>query len=121
MAALTSASSNCKGQTRPLVREDVTHRLPITVSVQLRKEKDTGRGYQGAWRQVTVKPPSQSNSDSDSLEVECSVESWAVKRRLGGWCEMAASLGASQLKGRLRLSSEADEQPLLEPLPGNYK
>jgi hypothetical protein len=35
----------------------------------------------------------------DSLErlVQCSVESWAVKRRLGGWHEMATSLGASQL------------------------
>jgi hypothetical protein len=26
------------------------------------------------------------------------IESHSVKRRLGGWCEMAASLGASQLK-----------------------
>jgi hypothetical protein len=33
--------------------------------------------------------------------VQCSVESQAVKRRLGGWCEMAAHLGASQLKVRL--------------------
>jgi hypothetical protein len=30
-----------------------------------------------------------------SLLQDCVVESWALKRRLGGWCGMAASLGAS--------------------------
>jgi hypothetical protein len=59
---------------------------------------------------------------------QCSVESRAVKRRLGGWCEMAASMGGSQLKHRVLqecsvgreppfredVSAEAEESPLLE-------
>jgi hypothetical protein len=38
------------------------------------------------------------NPDGSEQRVQCSVESQPVKRRLGGRCEMAASLGASQLK-----------------------
>jgi hypothetical protein len=47
-----------------------------------------------------------------------------VKRRVGGWCETAASLGVSQLEQEFRVveyqpagnevSTEADESPLLE-------
>jgi hypothetical protein len=41
------------------------------------------------------------NRDGLQQRVQCSVESRAVKRRLEGWCEMAASLGASRSKVRL--------------------
>jgi hypothetical protein len=53
MTALARTNSDCKRQTRPLVREVV-----ITASVQL--EKNTGRGSQVAWRHdelIGDKPP----------------------------------------------------------------
>jgi hypothetical protein len=38
-------------------------------------------------------------SGATSQLEECSVESRAVERRQGGWCDMAASLGASEFEG----------------------
>jgi hypothetical protein len=58
MTALARSSSNCKQQTHPLVREDVTQGLKPP-SVQL-ENKITGRGSQGASRQdelIGGKPP----------------------------------------------------------------
>jgi hypothetical protein len=53
--------------------------------------------------------------------LELSVEGQLVKRSLGGWCEMAASLGVicTEAVGREAtfaedLSTEEEEQPLLE-------
>jgi hypothetical protein len=41
-------------------------------------------------------PRLYSEDTGQFISVECSsVESQPVKRRLGGWCEMAASLGPS--------------------------
>jgi hypothetical protein len=49
-----------------------------------------------------------------------SVENRAVKERLGGWCEIAASLGASQLRVEFytggcedRIRAREDEESLL--------
>jgi hypothetical protein len=39
MNALAKASSNCKRQTRPLVREDVTYIRTMTASVLLENKK----------------------------------------------------------------------------------
>jgi hypothetical protein len=38
------------------------------------------------------------NLDGLEQRFQCSIESSAVKRGLGGWCAMATSLGAGQLK-----------------------
>jgi hypothetical protein len=67
-------------------------------------EKNSGRGSQWAWpldELIGGQPPVvKYNSDFDSgfdfdFDQFSSVESNPVKRRLGGWCEMAASLGPS--------------------------
>jgi hypothetical protein len=41
------------------------------------------------------------NWDGLEQRVQCSVESQAVNRKQGGWCEMATSLGVSQLTASL--------------------
>jgi hypothetical protein len=56
MIALARASSNCKGQTHPLVREDIIKDYNRKCSV----EKDTGRGFKETWRRDELmggKPP----------------------------------------------------------------
>jgi hypothetical protein len=45
--------------------------------------------------------PRYYNRDGFEQRVQCSAESRAVKRRLGGWCELPTNLGVSQLKVRL--------------------
>jgi hypothetical protein len=56
MTALAKISSNCKRQTHPVVREDITEDYNRKGSV----EKDAGRGSQGACHQDELndeKPP----------------------------------------------------------------
>jgi hypothetical protein len=63
----------------------------------------------------------------DGAVVQCSAESQPVNRRLGGWCEMVASLRPSLLRQEFctggceerTWAHEGGESPLLKPLLGN--